>query len=258
MLPLDERALVFGVLDAVEGELDRVGVHGRAVVEFDALFQLEGVFPGVCGDRPGLGKAGVDLGIAGLAVNQRVEDLAQHPSGGGQAGALRIQSVGVLPGAVDDLAAGLHGGSRLGADAPSGRQCEGQRNEDGYEAYGQATRHSVTPFLREIAQTIGRGHARFTKDPGEADQRLPVLASVTTRSPRLTPSRVNSVRTVLTKRSPVKPWRSRAGTDRRGRRQLPAITSIRIARIPGCEQEKSEERVPACHPAETERNRRRA
>src|SRR5262249_6472644 len=96
----------------------------------------------------GLGKAGVDLGIASLAVHQRVENLAQHTRGGGEAGALGIQSVGILPGAVDDLAAGLCGGSRLGADAPSGGQRARECNEEGDEAYGQATQHAVTPFLR--------------------------------------------------------------------------------------------------------------
>jgi hypothetical protein len=46
---------------AVEVELHRLGVEGRAVVEGDAVAQLEGVDGAVLADLPALGQRRLDL-----------------------------------------------------------------------------------------------------------------------------------------------------------------------------------------------------
>ena len=74
--------LVLGVAPAVEVELDRLGVEGRAVVELDAGPQLDGVRQAAVLGLGDLGRQGrLQVEALRREVEQRVEDLARRPEG---------------------------------------------------------------------------------------------------------------------------------------------------------------------------------
>ena len=53
-------------------------VIGAAIVEFDAVAQLEGIGEAVIGNRVAFGEVGLELGRAGLVVHEPVEDRLDH------------------------------------------------------------------------------------------------------------------------------------------------------------------------------------
>src|SRR5262249_10488097 len=75
--PGDVGRRVRGIDDAVEVELDGVGVERRAVVEGEALAEVEGVLQSVRGDVPTLGQHALDV-LVRTDGGQRVVDAVEH------------------------------------------------------------------------------------------------------------------------------------------------------------------------------------
>ena len=79
-----------GLDHPVEGELDRLGVERRAVVEGHALLQREGVGEAVGGHLPALGQARDDLAFV-RHPDQRLADVERDADRGVEVGHARIE-----------------------------------------------------------------------------------------------------------------------------------------------------------------------
>ena len=103
----------FGIDDAVIGEFRGGGVEWRAVVEADALAQLEGDAQAVLRHLPACGEAGIEF-VAAVAGDQRVEELADElpfMAGAGDAGIVGAGAVVVLAPGDGEAGAGLGAGA---------------------------------------------------------------------------------------------------------------------------------------------------
>jgi len=122
----------------VEVELDRFGIERRAVVEFDALPQLESVGLAVLGDGPALGQRRFDLQRAVLIADQPVIEIHQDAEIVDRRHRLRIERF-----RLGDLTNHQNIGRRLG-DRRRGQcqchQCRGDRR-------GQPFSHNALPCL---------------------------------------------------------------------------------------------------------------
>ncbi|MNY23632.1 hypothetical protein D3C86_1573050 [compost metagenome] len=86
---------------AVEGDLDRAGVEGGAVVEAHALSQVEGVGLAVGRNVPAGGERRLDLGRVLLEAHQAVEEVLGDGGALGLVDVRRIEAGGVLALGVD-------------------------------------------------------------------------------------------------------------------------------------------------------------
>ena len=108
-----------GVGEAVVVPLRHLGVEGRAVVELDALAQVEGVGPAILGDGPRLGERRPErrpplLRLAQLQLDQAVEDHVGGVLGEPAAGLRRVEQAHRRRNRPDQRAAALgFGGFRL-------------------------------------------------------------------------------------------------------------------------------------------------
>jgi hypothetical protein len=106
-------------LQAVEALHEALGIEGRAVMEGDALAQVEGVGHAVVRNLPALRETGPDLDRAELVVHQAVIDRRHH-----EAGAVVQHRLGIEAGRVRLL--GDHQRSGIG----SSHDCRARGNEN--------------------------------------------------------------------------------------------------------------------------------
>ena len=119
----------------IDGALERIfhirRRHGAAIVEFDAVAQLERIGQAVIGDRVALGEVGLELGRAGLVVHEPVEDRLDDRPVLPVIADLRIES-GEIVVEGDDGGAALFRALRQGDGRGSGEgQGGGGSNEEG-------------------------------------------------------------------------------------------------------------------------------
>ena len=153
---------------ALPGEDGGLGVEGGAVVELDALPQLEGPGETVLGQRVGLGELRDHLrdrhvGPGEVFREQALEHLEGHAIGQPAAGGLRVQDVGRALHAVDERAALLR---RLGPRAlRHGERAGGTRRAGGRGAKEVAAAHVGEHPQHEVDLLSVHG-ALLGLDPG--------------------------------------------------------------------------------------------
>ena len=172
---------MLGVDLALDRELHRRRVERRAVVEPDALAQLERVLQAVLRDRPGLREPGDDLRLLLGERDERLDDAAGH--------AIRVQVGHLRRVEVHGLRDERHERVPAGC-APAGRGAEPAERPTIATMTASHSRACVMRGLREVR--VGRTVApRYTTGPGGRNRLGVASASPgvrwTTGAPRCPP-----------------------------------------------------------------------